>query len=231
MLSKTSIFTTVVAMLLGLLFFINGFFLNRNELGIISESSILQIPRKVSYSFVFLSLLFYNAYFLSLIFVQYFQPSLKDRMRWIGNSANIFYSNSGDEVKLEDLFVRDKFQHSKSKSENLLNDSWIIVQPVPIYRVFFFIIDALRLDFVTNESSNLASIQNLLATKPSNSMLLGFRGESPTVTSQRLKALTTGTLPTFIDIGSNFNSAFIKEDNIIDQIRNNRRYTENERNG
>lgn len=160
--------------------------------------------------------------------MQYFQPSLKDRMRWIGNSANIFYSNSGDEVKLEDLFVRE---HSKSKSENLLDDSLIIVQQVPLYRVFFFIIDALRLDFVTNESSNLASIQNLLATKPSNSMLLGFRGESPTVTSQRLKALTTGTLPTFIDIGSNFNSAFIKEDNIIDQIRNNRRYTENEKNG
>lgn len=107
----------------------------------------------------------------------------------------------------------------------------LLVPPVPISRVFFFIIDALRLDFVTNGSSSFVTIQKLLTARPSNSMLLGFRGESPTVTSQRLKALTTGTLPTFIDISSNFNSASIKEDNIIDQIRNNFRCNEKDKHG
>jgi len=49
--------------------------------------------------------------------------------------------------------------------------------------------------------------------------MFGFRGEPPTVTSQRLKGITTGTLPTFADLSSNFNSSEIRDDNIIDQIR------------
>lgn len=35
---------------------------------------------------------------------------------------------------------------------------------------------------------------------------------------QRLKGLTTGTLPTFIDVGSNFGAPAIAEDNIIQQL-------------
>jgi len=35
---------------------------------------------------------------------------------------------------------------------------------------------------------------------------------------QRLKGLTTGGLPTFVDIGKNFGSSAIEEDNIIDQL-------------
>jgi len=35
---------------------------------------------------------------------------------------------------------------------------------------------------------------------------------------QRLKGLTTGSLPTFIDAGSNFASSEINEDNFLDQI-------------
>lgn len=35
---------------------------------------------------------------------------------------------------------------------------------------------------------------------------------------QRIKALMTGTLPTFIDAGSNFDSYLIEEDNLISQI-------------
>lgn len=37
---------------------------------------------------------------------------------------------------------------------------------------------------------------------------------------QRLKALTTGSLPTFIDAGSNFASYAIVEDNLIKQLTN-----------
>ena len=41
---------------------------------------------------------------------------------------------------------------------------------------------------------------------------------------QRLKGLTTGSLPTFIDVSSNFASYEISEDNIIDQlVKNNHR--------
>jgi hypothetical protein len=36
---------------------------------------------------------------------------------------------------------------------------------------------------------------------------------------QRLKGLTTGSLPTFVDVSSNFGSYAVTEDNIIDQLR------------
>lgn len=45
--------------------------------------------------------------------------------------------------------------------------------------------------------------------------------DAPTTTLQRLKGITTGSLPTFIDVGSNFATAEINEDNIIDQINRN----------
>lgn len=45
-----------------------------------------------------------------------------------------------------------------------------------------------------------------------------FRADAPTTTMQRLKALTTGSFPTFIDVGSNFASTAILEDNWIDEI-------------
>ena len=60
-------------------------------------------------------------------------------------------------------------------------------------------------------------MHQLLRENATHSGLFGFRGDPPTVTSQRLKGLTTGSLPTFIDIGSNFDGAAIQEDNIIAQ--------------
>lgn len=54
--------------------------------------------------------------------------------------------------------------------------------------------------------------------QPDNSRLMKFIADPPTTTLQRLKGMTTGSLPTFIDIGSNFASPEINEDNIIDQV-------------
>lgn len=45
-----------------------------------------------------------------------------------------------------------------------------------------------------------------------------FLADPPTTTLQRLKGMTTGSLPTFIDMGSNFATPEINEDNVIDQI-------------
>lgn len=58
----------------------------------------------------------------------------------------------------------------------------------------------------------------MLQKHPKRSRMLKFMADPPTTTMQRLKGLTTGSLPTFIDIGSNFASPEINEDNIIDQI-------------
>lgn len=93
-------------------------------------------------------------------------------------------------------------------------------------RVFLFIVDALRLDFMLQHDDEPKSasynrftyMHHLLKYNASQCDLFGFRADPPTVTSQRLKGLMTGTLPTFVDIGSNFNSSAIMEDNVIDQV-------------
>ena len=38
------------------------------------------------------------------------------------------------------------------------------------------------------------------------------------MTMQRLKGLTTGTLPTFLELRNNFASSEITEDNFLDQV-------------
>lgn len=98
-------------------------------------------------------------------------------------------------------------------------------------RVVLLLIDALRFDFAyynnSVKSSELLPFQNrltiieeLITTLPNNSVLYKFIANPPTTTLQRLKGLTTGSLPTFIDIGSNFATPEINEDNILDQLLN-----------
>lgn len=58
----------------------------------------------------------------------------------------------------------------------------------------------------------------LLTNYPNNSRFFQFIADAPTTTMQRLKGMTTGSLPTFIDVGSNFATPEINEDNIIDQV-------------
>lgn len=77
----------------------------------------------------------------------------------------------------------------------------------------------------SNDSSTvnkLDYLHRLLENNSSQSMFYGFRADPPTTTSQRLKGLLTGTLPTFFDFGSNFNNDLtLHDDNIIDQFISN----------
>lgn len=66
---------------------------------------------------------------------------------------------------------------------------------------------------------NKLPVFNQILTKyPHNARFMKLIADAPTTTLQRLKGITTGSLPTFIDIGSNFATAEINEDNIIDQV-------------
>lgn len=95
-------------------------------------------------------------------------------------------------------------------------------------KVILIIIDALRYDFAEYNAqlqeamfpyqNKLLAINQLLKLHPSSTRLYKFIADPPTTTMQRLNALTTGSLPTFIDAGSNFATAEINEDNIIDQV-------------
>lgn len=93
------------------------------------------------------------------------------------------------------------------------------------------IIDALRYDFTvpfaqTAESEtahlfhdNIPVLYETAVESPENAFLLPFIADPPTTTLQRLKGLTTGTLPTFVDAGSNFAGTAIDEDNLVAQLR------------
>ncbi|RFU32214.1 hypothetical protein B7463_g4109, partial [Scytalidium lignicola] len=108
--------------------------------------------------------------------------------------------------------------------------------PTTFKKAVVIIIDALRYDFTvplnaTDSGSGSApqtpqafhnSLPFLYETAvkfPQNAFLLPFIADPPTTTLQRLKGLTTGTLPTFIDAGSNFAGTAIEEDNLLIQLR------------
>ncbi|XP_032716358.1 GPI ethanolamine phosphate transferase 3 isoform X6 [Lontra canadensis] len=99
-------------------------------------------------------------------------------------------------------------------------------------RLVLVLIDALRFDFAHPQRSHgpgeppvslpflgkLDSLQRILEIQPHHARLYQSKADPPTTTMQRLKALTTGSLPTFIDAGSNFASYAIVEDNLIKQL-------------
>lgn len=99
-------------------------------------------------------------------------------------------------------------------------------------RVILLIVDALRYDFTLYDKklkkplpfqNKLPIINKMLNNFPQNTRLYKFIADPPTTTMQRLKGLTTGSLPTFIDAGSNFASPEIAEDNLIDQVIRNQK--------
>lgn len=103
--------------------------------------------------------------------------------------------------------------------------------PKTFDKTVFLIIDALRYDFTVpfhpqSEGdqphlyhNNIPILYETAVKNPETAFLLPFIADPPTTTLQRLKGLTTGTLPTFIESGSNFAGSAIDEDNVISQLR------------
>ena len=86
---------------------------------------------------------------------------------------------------------------------------------IPRYRrLVFVVIDAWRLDFALERMPGLS---NLLEERPDKTRLYRAIADVPTVTMQRLKGMTAGSLPTFLDASANFASGAISEDNLVDQ--------------
>jgi phosphatidylinositol glycan class O len=90
------------------------------------------------------------------------------------------------------------------------------------------VVDALRFDFARYRLplSVGKRIESMLKSSPPNhnnrttsSQLLQFVADPPTVTMQRLKGLTTGSLPTFADISGNMGGASIEEDSWVEQLK------------
>ncbi|KAF9002881.1 hypothetical protein BDQ17DRAFT_1356258 [Cyathus striatus] len=95
-------------------------------------------------------------------------------------------------------------------------------------RAVLLIIDSLRFDFVTPHPpqppspfhhSILTLPQRLTEKYPKKSFIFNAYADPPTATLQRIKALTTGSLPTFTDLGNNLGPSSIDEDSIIKQLK------------
>ncbi|KAK3313865.1 hypothetical protein B0H66DRAFT_364857 [Apodospora peruviana] len=97
--------------------------------------------------------------------------------------------------------------------------------PKTFERAVVVVIDALRYDFTIPVDDD-AKFHNAFPfmydtalRSPNNSFLRPFIADPPTATLQRLKGLTTGTLPTFVDVGTSFAGTAIEEDNLLMQLR------------
>ncbi|XP_004521984.1 GPI ethanolamine phosphate transferase 3 [Ceratitis capitata] len=126
--------------------------------------------------------------------------------------------NESDEYFLNEEIVNEIFKDVNATSNLCLPQK---------SKVIILVIDALKYEFgVYNENlsnplpyeNKLTIFNDLLQSDPDSARLMRFKADPPTTTLQRLKGLTTGSLPTFVDMGSNFASPEINEDNIIDQI-------------
>ncbi|KAJ9154765.1 GPI ethanolamine phosphate transferase 3 [Pleurostoma richardsiae] len=97
--------------------------------------------------------------------------------------------------------------------------------PKTFDRAVVILVDALRYDFTVPVDDGaefhdaLPFLYETAVKRPRSAFLRPFIADPPTSTLQRLKGLTTGTLPTFIDLGSNFAGTAIEEDNLLAQLR------------
>lgn len=99
-------------------------------------------------------------------------------------------------------------------------------QPIKQFdKAILLLVDALRYDFAyasndtNNYSNQLTVFEDTLNKQRENSWLFEFLADPPTVTMQRIKGITTGSLPTFIDFRDNFHSNTVDEDNLLTQLQ------------
>ncbi|WRT65563.1 uncharacterized protein IL334_002508 [Kwoniella shivajii] len=99
--------------------------------------------------------------------------------------------------------------------------------PATHSKAVILVIDALRTDFISpyypqppspHHHGILTLPSELTSSHPDHSLIFNAFSDPPTSTMQRIKGITTGSLPTFIDISSNFASTAIEEDSLISQL-------------
>ena len=95
-------------------------------------------------------------------------------------------------------------------------------------RAVILVIDALRFDFLSPNPPQPRSLHyhgvlklpaQLTNAQPRHSFIFNSFADPPTATLQRIKGITTGSLPTFVDIGNSFGGSAVDEDSILNQLR------------
>jgi len=109
-------------------------------------------------------------------------------------------------------------QVSSISQKNPVDDSDLWFKPKA--KVIFFIIDALRFDFlyynetlVNHESfpyqNRFVKLHNIFKANPENSLFFKVYADPPTVTVHRVQSMLTGNLPPFVEITENFGSSAV----------------------
>lgn len=102
------------------------------------------------------------------------------------------------------------------------------VLPATHKRLVLIIIDALRFDFISPDPpvpsdemhhGVLTLPVEMTALHPERSWIFDAYSDPPTATMQRIKGLTTGSLPTFVDVSANFGGLAVEEDSILAQLK------------
>ncbi|KAK7402808.1 mannose-ethanolamine phosphotransferase gpi13 [Neonectria punicea] len=165
------------------------------------------------------------------------QTVYQKRWRWtvffwcwllVVHAVGIWLFTSG--FLLTRLVLDEKSNCTEPPIENtkgLLNVEGGCWHPKSFDRAVVLLIDALRYDFTVPENPESAQhfhnafpyLYETAVKSPKNAFLRPFIADPPTTTLQRLKGLTTGTLPTFMDAGSNFAGTAIEEDNLLMQMK------------
>ncbi|KAH9726379.1 GPI ethanolamine phosphate transferase 3 [Citrus sinensis] len=131
-----------------------------------------------------------------------------------------YYSNCSD-VSESPCFTGQSYPYQNQ------SNSCCWTRPA-VDRLVIIVLDALRFDFVAPSTffkepkpwmDKLQVLQKLASTKRSARIFKAI-ADPPTTSLQRLKGLTTGGLPTFIDVGNSFGAPAILEDNLIHQVDN-----------
>lgn len=92
--------------------------------------------------------------------------------------------------------------------------------PQPLFkRVVIMLVDALREDFVFGPNGRMLMPYTRHLVERGSSHSFVAKARPPTVTMPRIKALTTGSIPGFIDVVMNLNSPALLEDNLIWQAK------------
>uniref|UniRef100_A0A7M5V2Y5 GPI ethanolamine phosphate transferase 2 C-terminal domain-containing protein n=1 Tax=Clytia hemisphaerica TaxID=252671 RepID=A0A7M5V2Y5_9CNID len=88
-----------------------------------------------------------------------------------------------------------------------------------IDKLVFVLIDALRSDFILDGNHNMPFLQSLI--KENQTFSYVSIASSPTVTMPRIKAITSGTIPSFFEFFKNSASKEYTQDNFVQQFHNN----------
>ncbi|EMD67743.1 hypothetical protein COCSADRAFT_111827 [Bipolaris sorokiniana ND90Pr] len=119
-------------------------------------------------------------------------------------------------------FMPGLAQYEELGFSEKLGKDWQKPPTPPFDKVVFMVVDALRSDFVYGEESGMSFVQSLI--RDGTALPFTAHATSPTITMPRVKAITTGSIPSFVDVILNFaesdtTSTLATQDTWLAQIR------------